>query len=79
MISITGTITLISAVQMEVTTYHSRNVATYKVASNADMAAYYKLHEEINVMGFLKDGWIANPEISLQDERPMPNMFEYGE
>ena len=79
MISITGTITLINAVQMEITTYYSRNVATYKVKSNQHMAEYYKIGDEINVMGFLKDGWIANPEISLQDERPMPTMFEYGE
>ena len=79
MISITGTITLINRTEMHVTTHYSRNVVTYKVASNAAMAEYYKIGEEINVLGTLRDGWIANPEISHQDERPMPSMFEYGE
>ena len=79
MISITGTITLINAVQMEITTYYSRYVVIYKVKSNQHMAEYYKIGDEINVLGTMRDGWIVNPEISHQDERPIPSMFEYGE
>ena len=53
--------------EMHVTTYYSRHAVTYKVAIDEHLADYYKLHEEVTVIGILRDGWIVQPEIKRQD------------